>query len=130
MAKIYLKGVFEYTYEYEVNEKIFSLDDAKDYFEQFKEMIQGDLMEDFDFCINEELISLEVVDYRRDDENCIGMWGRFIGNFNKTLFIDKLKRVDKDSEGNNLYISENNPERTVFKFKPLSEKELSDLGLS
>lgn len=130
MAKIYLKGVFEYTYEYEVNEKIFSLDDAKDYFEQFKDMIQGDLMEDFDFCINEELISLEVVDYRRDDENCIGMWGRFIGNFNKTLFIDKLKRVDKDSEGNNLYISENNPERTVFKFKPLSEKELSDLGLS
>jgi hypothetical protein len=130
MAKIYLKGVFEYTYEYEVNEKIFSLDDAKDYFEQFKDMIQGDLMEDFDFCINEELISLEVVDYRRDDENCIGMWGKFIGNFNKTLFIDKLKRVDKDSEGNNLYISENNPERTVFKFKPLSEKELSDLGLS
>ena len=130
MAKIYLKGVVEYTYEYEVNEKIFSLDDAKDYFEQFKDMIQGDLMEDFDFCINEELVSLEVVDYRRDDENCIGMWGRFIGNFNKTLFIDKLKRVDKDSEGNNLYISENNPERTVFKFKPLSEKELSDLGLS
>lgn len=130
MAKIYLKGVFEYTYEYEVNEKIFSLDDAKDYFEQFKDMIQGDLMEDFDFCINEELLSLEVVDYRRDDENCIGMWGKFIGNFNKTLFIDKLKRVDKDSEGNNLYISENNPERTVFKFKPLSEKELSDLGLS
>lgn len=130
MAKIYLKGVFEYTYEYEVNEKIFSLDDAKDYFEQFKDMIQGDLMEDFDFCINEELVSLEVVDYRRDDENCIGMWGRFIGNFNKTLFIDKLGRVDKDSEGNNLYISENNPERTVFKFKPLSEKELSDLGLS
>lgn len=130
MAKIYLKGVFEYTYEYEVNEKIFSLDDAKDYFEQFKDMIQGDLMEDFDFCINEELVSLEVVDYRRDDENCIGMWGRFIGNFNKTLFIDKLKRVDKDSEGNNLYVSENNPERTVFKFKPLSEKELSDLGLS
>lgn len=130
MAKIYLKGVFEYTYEYEVNEKIFSLDDAKDYFEQFKDMIQGDLMEDFDFCINEELVSLEVVDYRRDDENCIGMWGKFIGNFNKTLFIDKLKRVDKDSEGNNIYISENNPERTVFKFKPLSEKELSDLGLS
>lgn len=130
MAKIYLKGVFEYTYEYEVNEKIFSLDDAKDYFEQFKDMIQGDLMEDFDFCINEELVSLEVVDYRRDDENCIGMWGKFIGNFNKTLFIDKLKRVDKDSEGNNLYISENNPERSVFKFKPLSEKELSDLGLS
>lgn len=130
MAKIYLKGVFEYTYEYEVNEKIFSLDDAKDYFEQFKDMIQGDLMEDFDYCINEELVSLEVVDYRRDDENCIGMWGKFIGNFNKTLFIDKLKRVDKDSEGNNLYISENNPERSVFKFKPLSEKELSDLGLS
>ena len=130
MAKIYLKGVFEYTYEYEVNEKIFSLDDAKDYFEQFKDMIQGDLMEDFDFCINEELVSLEVVDYRRDDENCIGMWGKFIGNFNKTLFIDKLKRVDKDSEGNNLYVPENNPERTVFKFKPLSEKELSDLGLS
>lgn len=130
MAKIYLKGVFEYTYEYEVNEKIFSLDDAKDYFEQFKDMIQGDLMEDFDFCINEELVSLEVVDYRRDEENCIGMWGKFIGNFNKTLFIDKLKRVDKDSEGNNLYISENNPERTVFKFKPLSEKELYDLGLS
>lgn len=130
MAKIYLKGVFEYTYEYEVNEKIFSLDDAKDYFEQFKDMIQGDLMEDFDFCINEELLSLEVVDYRRDDENCIGMWGKFIGNFNNTLFIDKLHRVDKDSEGNNLYISENNPERTVFKFKPLSEKELSDLGLS
>lgn len=130
MAKIYLKGVFEYTYEYEVNEKIFSLDDAKDYFEQFKDKIQGDLMEDFDFCINEELISLEVVDYRRDDENCIGMWGRFIGNFNKTLFIDKLKRVDKDSDGSTIYISENNPERTVFKFKPLSEKELSDLGLS
>lgn len=130
MAKIYLKGVFEYTYEYEVNEKIFSLDDAKDYFEQFKDMIQGDLMEDFDFCINEELVSLEVVDYRRDDENCIGMWGRFIGNFNKTLFIDKLKRVDKDSDGSTIYISENNPERTVFKFKPLSEKELSDLGLS
>lgn len=130
MAKIYLKGVFEYTYEYEVNEKIFSLDDAKDYFEQFKDMIQGDLMEDFDFCINEELISLEVVDYRRDDENCIGMWGKFIGNFNKTLFIDKLKRVDKDSDGSTIYISENNPERTVFKFKPLSEKELSDLGLS
>lgn len=130
MAKIYLKGIFEYTYEYEVNEKIFSLDDAKDYFEQFKDMIQGDLMEDFDFCINEELVSLEVVDYRRDDENCIGMWGRFIGNFNKTLFIDKLKRVDQDSDGNNLYIPENNQERTVFKFKPLSEKELSDLGLS
>lgn len=130
MAKIYLKGVFEYTYEYEVNEKIFSLDDAKDYFEQFKDMIQGDLMEDFDFCINEELVSLEVVDYRRDDENCIGMWGRFIGNFNKTLFIDKLHRVDKDSDGSTIYISENNPERTVFKFKPLSEKELSDLGLS
>lgn len=129
MAKIYLKGVFEYTYEYEVNEKIFSLDDAKDYFEQFKDMIQGDLMEDFDFCINEELVSLEVVDYRRDDENCIGMWGKFIGNFNKTLFIDKLGRVDKDSDGSNIYISENNPERTVFKFKPLSEKELSDLGL-
>lgn len=130
MAKIYLKGVFEYTYEYEVNEKIFSLDDAKDYFEQFEDMIRGDLMEDFDFCINEELVSLEVVDYRRDDENCIGMWGKFIGNFNKTLYIDKLRRVDKDSEGNNLYISENNPERTIFKFKPLSEKELSDLGLS
>lgn len=130
MAKIYLKGVFEYTYEYEVNEKIFSLDDAKDYFEQFRDMIQGDLMEDFDFCINEELLSLEVVDYRRDDENCIGMWGRFIGNFNKTLFIDKLGRVDKDSDGEPIYISENNPERTVFKFKPLSEKELSDLGLS
>ena len=130
MAKIYLKGVFGYTYEYVVNEKIFSLDDAKDYFEQFKDMIQGDLMEDFDFCINEELVSLEVVDYRRDDENCIGMWGRFIGNFNKTLFIDKLKRVDKDSDGSPIYISENNPERTVFKFKPLSEKELSDLGLS
>ena len=93
MAKIYLKGVFEYTYEYEVDELLFSLDDAKDYFEQFKDMIQGDLMEDFDFCINEELVSLEVVDYRRDDENCIGMWGRFIGNFNKTLFIDKLKKL-------------------------------------
>lgn len=130
MAKIYLKGVFEYTYEYEVVELLFSLDDAKDYFEQFKEEVQDDIMEYSDYCINEELLSLEVVDYRRDDENCIGMWGKFIGNFNKTLFIDKLKRVDKDSEGNNLYISENNPERTVFKFKPLSEKELSDLGLS
>ena len=56
--------------------------------------------------------------------------GRFIGNFNKTLFIDKLGRVDKDSDGEAIYVSENNPERTVFKFKPLSEKELSDLGLS
>ena len=130
MAKIYLKGVFEYTYEYEVDELLFSLDDAKDYFEQFKEEVQDDLMENYDHCINEELISLEVVDYRRDDENCIGMWGRFIGNFNKTLFIDKLKRVDKDYDGNTIYIPDNNPERTVFKFKTLSEKELSDLGLS
>ena len=129
MANIYLKGVFEYTYEYEVDDLLFSLDDAKDYFEQFKEEVQDDIMEYSDYCINEELLSLEVVDYRRDDENCIGMWGKFLGNFNKTLFIDKLHRVDKDSEGNNLYISENNPERTVFKFKPLSEKELSDLGL-
>ena len=129
MAKIYLKGVFEYTYEYEVNEKIFSLDDAKDYFEQCEEQVRDDLMGNYDHCINEELISLEVVDYRRDDENCIGMWGRFIGNFNKTIFIDKLGRVDKDSDGSPIYISENNPERTVFKFKPLSEKELSDLGL-
>lgn len=130
MAKIYLKGVFEYTYEYEVDELLFSLDDAKDYFEQCEEQVRDDLMGNYDHCINEELISLEVVDYRRDDENCIGMWGRFIGNFNKTLFIDKLGRVDKDSDGEPIYISENNPERTVFKFKPLSEKELSDLGLS
>ena len=130
MAKIYLKGVFEYTYEYEVDEKIFSLDDAKDYYEQFEEMIKDDLMGSYDHVINEDLLSLKVVDYRRDDENCIGMWGRFIGNFNKTLFIDKLLRVDKDSDGEPIYVPENNPERTVFKFKPLSEKELSDLGLS
>lgn len=45
MAKIYLKGVFEYTYEYEVDELLFSLDDAKDYFEQFEDQVRDDLME-------------------------------------------------------------------------------------
>lgn len=60
--KIVAKAVFTYLYEIDtdgLDNPPKTLEEARKYFEENKEDIEEDLMEDYSYCVNEELNSFE-----------------------------------------------------------------------